>query len=317
MQVTCNFVEDSAELRRKEIEQIGTQVPAEYDALDTISCYTELVTRLIRPAPREVFTPPKFECEPSDDEGLHLIFRRSREGESLIPFQTTRTLRFSDKPGRDGKRALFHDALLNDWGIHHFHLGTTPYSKDSRFVDRGDRLLFARVTDDALYALAVMGHADAEKRPSFTNKKLVQILHDNWPDSIASGRLIGVRKATEVSSGELGALRASGFMVTTTVADGTVYGAIGGGYLKSRSSFRAGLITDAVLEELRNVESRVRQRAESIADLIGTLGGVRPSELNLKLVHQDERVFHLVERSAPDLLIRVFAHTTGMTVSRE
>jgi hypothetical protein len=193
-------------------------------------------------------------------------------------------------------------------------LDTTPHAKDERFVKRGDRLLFARVTDDALYALAVMGHADKEKRPNFINRQLVQVLHDNWPDSIASGRLIGVRKVAEVSDDELGALRARGIMVSTTIADGTVYGAIGGGYCKSRNSFRAGLITDAILEELLSAESRARQRAEGIADLIGTLEGSRPNELRLKLVHQDERAFHVVERTAPELRIRIFA--TGMTVSR-
>src|SRR5690606_16714385 len=105
--------------------------------------------RSIARQPRHVELPsPAFIIEPELSAGFNLLCNAVRDGDDLTPFQSTSLLNKAD----------FHDKLLTDWGIHHFHLGAVPYPRDSRFIDRTGPVLFAFIHGERFLALCIEEH---------------------------------------------------------------------------------------------------------------------------------------------------------------
>jgi len=88
--------------------------------------YFNLQRRRIASAPRKVVLSAEFSCPSTHIAGLELIKTKAANGEDLVPHQSTRL----NDPS-------FDDALLNDWDIHHLHLGTTI--QPNGFVERTGR----------------------------------------------------------------------------------------------------------------------------------------------------------------------------------
>jgi len=110
--------------------------------------------------------------------------------------------------------ADYEDAMMNDWGIHHLHLGTTVDA--GGFVDRTGPVLYARLEPKDVYLLTVMEHGE------WANQQLVQIIHDNWPRLLDRYRLRGVTLPSSVTDGDIKRLRKGGVNTILRVTDGTV-----------------------------------------------------------------------------------------------
>lgn len=72
-----------------------------------------------------------------------------------------------------------NDLLLNDWGIHHFHLGLAP--EPGGYQQRTGPLLYAWVADSDLYAITIQAHA------AWTDEVLLNEVLDHWPGSAKRG----------------------------------------------------------------------------------------------------------------------------------
>jgi hypothetical protein len=68
----------------------------------------------------------------------------------------------------------FDDDLLNEWDIHHLHLGTTLDANG--FVKRTGPVLFVRFDRQNAYFINVLGHG------SWTNQDMIRIIHRKWPE---------------------------------------------------------------------------------------------------------------------------------------
>ena len=77
-----------------------------------VHTFLNLTKRLVRPSPRAVLKTHSFSCPPDLAAGLTEVERKISSGEDLSP-HLSRLLR----------NPSFNDPLLNDWGIHHVHLG--------------------------------------------------------------------------------------------------------------------------------------------------------------------------------------------------
>jgi hypothetical protein len=53
--------------------------------------------------------------------------------------------------------------LLNEWGVHHLHLGAAPSSRDPSLIERSGPVLFARINPDDFYAINVYSHGAWEQ----------------------------------------------------------------------------------------------------------------------------------------------------------
>ena len=88
------------------------------------------------------------------------------------------------------------------------------------------------VRDDDLYLLDIRAHG------AWTDEDLVEIVHANWPDTIAHSRLRGLT-GPGLSSVQRKNLRDRHMTTGVQVQDGTFYAGIGGGIVGSGDNFRA------------------------------------------------------------------------------
>lgn len=168
---------------------------------------------------------------------------KARKGESLCPYLSTR---ITD--------ASFNDLLLNDWGIHHLHLGASYV--EGRFVERTEHVLFVIATDEALFKLDVLAHQPTP----WTCKRLISIIHCNWPELIAACRIVDAVGVESIpSEREAGALRKAGINSMLQMEDGTIYVPPGGALTTSGQSVDVVQNSNRLFRLVDRLERYVRQ----------------------------------------------------------
>jgi hypothetical protein len=173
---------------------------------------------------------------------------------------------------------LNRDGLFAEWGVHHFHLGTAPSIKNPAYIERTGPLVYALVDDDTFYAINVYGHND------FEESDILETLHRNWPERIARYRGNSVTGGVWTKSLRR-TLRNKNTNVSVTVADGTVYMAIGGGVIASGRNADAVREADYWRLSIRNFQCQFEQE---LVALLPTLerqgyGGEDQIEAELKI----------------------------------
>lgn len=166
-----------------------------------------LQRRLVDVRPRRVST--SWRLDGVMTPGLRSFLSKVTRGDSLNP--------------HNSKSVAYEDALLNDWGISHFHLGLAPDKGDARFVERTNELLFAVVREDVFYAIDVRAHG------SWVARELLETIHECWPFLLQDSRLTGVQLSEDWGAEERAEFRKAGVTVAMTMKDGTVYLSPGGG----------------------------------------------------------------------------------------
>jgi hypothetical protein len=158
--------------------------------------------------------------------------------------------------------ADYNDGLLNDWGIDHFHLGTTL--RADGWIERSGPLLYALVTESDFYCIAVQAHG------AWTQQQMIETIHANWPSSIAASRMQGVVDLVHVpTDADVKTLRSSQINTFLKMADGTIYGPPGLGYSLSGVSTAAALKTTRMVRDCRDLEAAVREQMEGdVGDMV-------------------------------------------------
>ena len=144
------------------------------------------------------------------------------------------------------KRPDKNDGLLNAWGIQHLHFR----------VEGTAYILLCRITDTDLFVVQALPH----DHDVWVDTSLLQILHDNWPGEIAAGKLHGVPGEAMPSSERL-SLRNQNANFATTMRDGTVYLAPGGGLMASGDCSEDRTDCDKIFAELAYWQELVRSNA--------------------------------------------------------
>jgi hypothetical protein len=168
-----DFFHDLADLLKSELTTHGYDLPPAMSDEPLIRGYLNVLHRSIPTRVRRVLESSEFVCPAELAPGYAEATRKATAGESLVAHQSRRL-----------DDIEYNDPLLNDWGVHHLHLGTTRESHG--YVARTGPLLFVRATDDCLYAIQIYGHG------AWSRREIVEILHRNWPESIEKYRLKGV-----------------------------------------------------------------------------------------------------------------------------
>ena len=126
--------------------------------------YFLICKKFIKTMPRKLYKSKEFECPDKYIESVEMIETAITQGHSLIPFLSDRIKDFNNE----------QDVLLKNWDIYHFHLGKKK--KSNGFVKRTNELLFCCFKNENAYLINIFHHK------SFTDKKLIQIIHNNWPE---------------------------------------------------------------------------------------------------------------------------------------
>ena len=171
--------------------------------------YLNAKRRIPRQGARTIHESEELRIPPQYAKDYSALAKLIREGGDLEPY-LSRDIRkkASDK----------NDPLLNRWGIQHLHFR------------RGgsDDVLFVKITDTDVFVIQAFPHDDPQV---WVNTSLLQILHDNWPES-AEGRVAGIPGECLVA-GERLALQYRNRNFATAMSDGAVYLSPGGGVMDS------------------------------------------------------------------------------------
>ena len=283
-QLTIDLRQDCVEQFRRALADLGYSVVGK-EGNTLLYLYHKLTRRIITSRPREVKTSLQFTRPEKYTEGLRNLKRAIAKGDDLSPFMS-KTI----------KKVSWHDRMLDYWRIHHFHLGG-EIGIDG-FVKRTRHVLMAFVDASCVYFISVEDHS-AGKDPWY-KKKLLTVVHDNWPELIAYARLPeGADVHHDHCDEDIKQLRHAGLSIVHKIGD-TVYVGPGGlGVLGDGTHIDDRRFADRVLSAVENVETEVVRDWASIRDEAAKQGIFLDANATLSL-----RDIFLLERQEIGVPIR-------------
>ena len=223
---------------RSELQRLGYRVNFETD-WELLVAYLGVNRRLVAPQPRTVVKAGDFCCPPEQVTGLRQIEKKLRDGENIVPHLSTKI-----------RNATYNDGLLNDWGIHHLHLGTR--TRPDGFVKRTRQLLYCRFTDSRACLIAVLAHGE------WTTIGLLEAMHANWPDRMERFRAEGV-SGDRLTDLQIRELRRKHVNYVLQMRDGTCYWPLGGGTTSAGSNVHDVVMADRILH-MRDLDGKAGGR---------------------------------------------------------
>jgi hypothetical protein len=183
----------------------------------------------------------------------------------------------------------YDDPMLNDWGVHHFHLGATLEADG--FVTRTGPLLYARILDDRVLCIQILAHAN------WTNWKLIEIWHKNWPQTLEPYRLKGFSAAVpQPTDAELQKLRHGRVFTLLQMADGSIFAPPGGGVATCGLSAQVVTDCDWYMHQMKRLEKHVKEKLNEIVAAAKADGVNLPVNCVFRL-HVHNNSFVAVEES--------------------
>lgn len=243
-EIKMDFYRDWISHLRKVLEENG-YTPAK-DQEDVSMQYFNLCRRLIPVLPRKVLIAKEFKCPPELQLGLDLVKDKIRKGINLLPHLSTRILDLN-----------YDDDLLNDWGIHHLHLGTTLNARG--FVERTGPVLFVRFNQENAYFINIMGHG------SWTNQDLIRIIHCNWPESIKHFRTPFTSIDKPVTDKDIKMFRSAHALSFIEPEQGVIYAPLGLGLTTAGIGVAVVRASDEYAMLMKRYEDVVKENIDELA----------------------------------------------------
>lgn len=224
--------------------------------------------------PRRVHKSKEFTCPPELEAGFNKLVEALQNGEDISPYLSKKV---DDISSIDG--------MFNDWGVLHLHLGDKPDPKDTRFIERTGPLLFLYLKSEDAYLINVYEHGN------WTDRSILQIVHDNWPELIKPYVLNGVLRLGQLyTEKQHAALRNSGITVPIELKDhnGDIIVIVppGLGITSSKDALQDVRSYQAQIKEIHKIEKYVQETSEVFQQ---AFKGSVPDPLQLKLVHENEK----------------------------
>lgn len=264
--IEMNFFDDVARIATKRLRAEGYPIKSAESSEDILRKYYNALRRRITKKPRTVHIAKEFKCPSEYRAAFEAICSKAEAGDDLVPHQSRKVVELD-----------YNDALLNDWDIHHLHLSTQRHPKHKKLLKGTPDVLFVRVTTDALYCIAIMGHGKWESRA------LIEIVHKNWPNTLTP--IKGLRGESEKVLGneEIKNLRKAGINAAITMNDGTVYGMLGGGYATTGINAQVVMATDRLRANCRLLEEQARNLVKGYIRAESGKGNIAPLAYSLSL----------------------------------
>lgn len=295
-----DFLRDLGERVSLELSAAGFSMKPGLTTEELCQAHQNVERRRIRPRIRDVVRSAELKAKalalpPHAREGLSRLTVTSTAGGDLWPFQS-RALAHARGSRPSKANATAPDALLNDWGINHLHLG--PIRPDG--VAQGHKeIVFVRVSENRLFFIDVLGH-------DFAEVQLLEILHRNWPELLAEQReTVKLHPSSEpTTSADVRAARAAGLNVVVTLRDGTVYASPGGGQMTNGLGRNVQFFADGLLDKVQELEADCRREPGTVRAAFEKQSGRTISDLRVRLVIDPGGAF-LIEHLATGTLLRV------------
>ncbi len=285
-----DLVEDWRQIMLAKLTEFGFSVtPTErYETVGAM--YFNAMKRRIQPRPRNVVRAADFTTPPQFISVVDAIQTKFETGVDLRPHLSRKIVKVNAK-----------DLMMYEWGIHHLHLSLTPNPRYGGNLVMGTKeLLFAYVTTDTAYFLAILDHTH------WSNQQLIQVVWDNWPDLLRPFVFAGALDVSyNPSQSERANLRKANINTTTKLRDGEILGPPGLGFQSDGTSTQVMLQVIRARKDLQAIEEFLRSE-ECAYRLHASLLGLQFSEqAHFQLVGTDEVGPIIIEVSSgymiPDL----------------
>jgi hypothetical protein len=274
----ANFKADLISMARQHLTEQWGPVATQFPDEQAVIIFFDSLRRRPAVRPRKVWLADDFCCPPDQQGGWNNLREKVSNGADIAPHLSTRH-----------ESVTYLDGLLNEWGVHHFHLGTKLHGnpKHSYYVERTGPLLFAMVREDDFYAINIYQH-NAFERPI-----IIESIHRNWPQAIRKYRVNGIcgEMLTEEQRKHVRRVNCG---TLTTVSDGTVYMPIGGGVCSSGEGLEAVLRARRLLGEVKRLQCALEDRVASFIPELRTCGYTGAPEINAKLVGITQREYKVL-----------------------
>lgn len=271
----ANFGSDWIEIMREMLTGLGISFDAEAGDEEISLTFWNTVMRRVPRVPRLVHRAKTFPNPAPEQSGLDALLAKFTAGDDVNAHLSRGRL---DQGG-----ANFHDGLLNDWGIQHFHLGANGA--------RTNDCLFAVVTDAAVYCLDVLGHG------KYGEIDLIERIHDTWPQLIAKVRMTIPPTQTPPTATEIMKARRAGISPLIQLTDGTVYAPTGGGVTTAKVGASVVSLSDYGFEDVRRWQDWFDQVAPANLAREQANGVVLPAVPTFTLMYE-ENTFYACEKAA-------------------
>jgi hypothetical protein len=273
-----DFYSDWIEYLRNELIQMGYNVDSKATPEVIATQFLNVRHRLLPKIPRKVLVSREFHCPSHLQSDLKLFREKVEKGEDLYPHLS-----------RKIKEVKFNDGMLNDWGVQHFHLGskTITSGKDKGLIEGNNQILFVRVTKNVMYFIDVKDHK------SWADKDVIEIIHSNWPESIAEYRVPPQSDLlpSKLNADDISQVRNAGINVRLALSDGTVYMALGGGYMLNRLSLPVAITHQVNAKHLIEHENSIKNNIQEMAIRIKNETGYEGHTFEFSLFVRDEEFF--------------------------
>ena len=244
-----NLVQDLVNIATEKINTISPGKVCGKTADEILMVYANIMRRLPRIGKWQVRWSKELlekDLDPAMKQGIAALELEAKEGRSLWPRLSENIL-----------DPAYRDLMLNDWNIHHFHLGLEiDRHLSSGFTDfrkRTDEIALAITQHNSmhLYLIDVQTHGCG-----FANETTIYIIENNWPELIEPVVLYGAKKHEEEDV-NLQRLRESGVNTFIKTPQGHVIAPLGGGVTTNKASVRDRLLVDKIKHELKMIETHL------------------------------------------------------------
>lgn len=226
---------------------------------DSLLRWIDFRLRFVDPKPRVIHYSSKFPVSlPTDIASALRTFKESvMTGRDVNPYQGKGLSHHHDTS--DKKRQKRTDLLWADWGIHHFHLTTSPPVTGKYYSPRSDWLLFGLFSETEAAFVDVRHHSEQNV---FENSELIEIVIREWPSFADHFRMKGILPGSMVpTSHDIKRLRVAG-VSSPVIVDGIAYAPLGWGVTTASTSLGVSLARN----EVRTI---TRDLARSVSDPSG------------------------------------------------
>lgn len=245
-----DFLSDFANECMLQLLSAGYTVSPSPDSESLIRAYLNVRRRRVPIQPRTVekanYTVPSILVD-GDREFLEKV----AAGNDLRPHQSLSI----DKPD-------YNDGMFDDFGIHHFHIGTNPHPKKSHFVTRTDPLLFALVTDEVFYCIGYYSHGE------WSRAEVLDKVHAKWPDTISNYSMHGIALRHTYTDEEHQKLRDAQINTPTQRPDGTIHTSPGGGVTLAGTSIIDQMHLNEAITLCSDLENQISTQASKLLETI-------------------------------------------------
>ena len=238
MAKTSIFEPMVAALIRHELEEMHYDTSSITDNLDLLTAHFTIARRLVPTRNYTIHEPEGFSVPADVADGYHLLKEKLQGGVDVTPHLHKAIVQLEGK-----------DAMLFDWGIHHFHLGT---EMEDYFIKRTGNVLYAIVDNNDFYCIAILPHQH------WADLALLEIIEKNWPCLLDRYRLPkGVMPEFKVEENDIKELRKLRVNIIIQLSDDACILGAGGGFMSDGSSAEARRYALQVHHMLNDVQRKM------------------------------------------------------------